>query len=74
VFGDYLTGGNHVLPTGGAARAWSGLSTDSFVRWTTVQETSAGVAAMLASDTARLARAEGLDAHARAARVAEVVS
>jgi histidinol dehydrogenase len=73
VFGDYLTGSNHVLPTGGAARTWSGLSTDTFVRWTTVQETPAGVAAILASDSARLARAEGLDAHARAARMAELV-
>jgi histidinol dehydrogenase len=74
VFGDYLTGSNHVLPTGGAARTWSGLSTDTFVRWTTVQETPAGVAALLASDTARLARAEGLDAHASAARAMERVS
>jgi histidinol dehydrogenase len=73
VFGDYLTGSNHVLPTGGAARTWSGLSTDTFVRWTTVQETPAGVAAILASDTARLACAERLDAHASAARRAERV-
>jgi histidinol dehydrogenase len=63
-----------VLPTGGAARTWSGLSTDTFVRWTTVQETPARVAAILASDTARLARAEGLDAHASAARAMERVS
>jgi histidinol dehydrogenase len=74
VFGDYLTGSNHVLPTGGAARTWSGLSTESFVRWTTVQETPARVAAILASDTARLARAEGLDAHASTARAMERVS
>jgi histidinol dehydrogenase len=50
------------------------LSTDTFVRWTTVQETPARVAAILASDTARLARAEGLDAHASAARAMERVS
>jgi len=73
VFGDYLTGSNHVLPTGGAARGWSGLSTDGFVRWTTVQETPPDVAAALASDTALLARAEALPAHAGAAGAWELV-
>lgn len=67
VFGDYRTGANHVLPTGGAARAWSGLSTEHFVRWTTTQEISAGAARRMAADTALLARAEGLPAHAAAA-------
>ena len=36
-FGDYITGANHVLPTGGLARSYSGLSTLDFVRWTTYQ-------------------------------------
>ncbi|HEX5971844.1 MAG TPA: histidinol dehydrogenase, partial [Gemmatimonadaceae bacterium] len=36
-FGDYMTGANHVLPTGGLARSYSGLSTLDFVRWTTYQ-------------------------------------
>jgi histidinol dehydrogenase len=67
-FGDYLTGANHVLPTAGAARAWSGLSTLDFVRWTTVQTVSAEGAASLAADTEVLATAEGLHAHAAAAR------
>jgi histidinol dehydrogenase len=67
-FGDYLTGANHVLPTGGAARAWSGLSTLDFFRWTTVQTVSPGGAASLAADTDVLATAEGLHAHAAAAR------
>ena len=67
-FGDYLTGANHVLPTAGAARAWSGLSTLDFVRWTTVQTVSADGAASLAEDTDTFATAEGLDAHAAAAR------
>jgi histidinol dehydrogenase len=67
-FGDYLTGANHVLPTAGAARAWSGLSTLDFVRWTTVQIVSAAGAASLAADTEVFATAEGLHAHAAAAR------
>jgi histidinol dehydrogenase len=67
-FGDYLTGANHVLPTAGAARAWSGLSTLDFVRWTTVQIASAAGAASLAADTEVFATAEGLHAHAAAAR------
>jgi len=67
-FGDYLTGANHVLPTGGLARAWSGLSTLDFVRWTTVQCVSAEGAERLAADTEVLATAEGLHAHAAAAR------
>lgn len=68
VFGDYLTGANHVLPTQGAGRARSGLSTETFMRWTSVQEVGPEAAARLAADTARLARAEGLPAHADAAR------
>ena len=67
-FGDYLTGANHVLPTAGAARAWSGLSTLDFVRWTTVQTVSSEGAASLATDTEVFASAEGLHAHAAAAR------
>jgi len=67
-FGDYLTGANHVLPTTGTARSWSGLSTLDFVRWTTVQTVSRQGAASLAGDTDVFATAEGLHAHAAAAR------
>lgn len=67
-FGDYLTGANHVLPTGGAARAFSGLSTDDFVRWTTYQRITRTAAAALADDVGRFADAEGLPGHAAAAR------
>lgn len=67
-FGDYLTGANHVLPTGGAARAFSGLSTDDFVRWTMYQRISREAAASLAEDVGRFADAEGLPGHAAAAR------
>lgn len=66
-FGDYLSGANHVLPTGGAARRYSGLSTSDFVRWTTTQWIDMRAAAALARDTETFARAEGLPAHANAA-------
>lgn len=67
-FGDYLTGGNHVLPTGGLARTYSGLSTADFVRWTTWQRVTREAAARLAGDVAALAESEGLPGHADAAR------
>ncbi len=67
-FGDYMTGANHVLPTGGASRCYSGLSTLDFVRWTTWQEVSVTAAAALADDVGRFADAEALPAHAAAAR------
>jgi histidinol dehydrogenase len=67
-FGDYLSGANHVLPTGGLARIWSGLSTLDFVRWTTYQRIDRAAARKLASDVDRFALAEGLPAHAAAAR------
>lgn len=67
-FGDYMTGANHVLPTGGLARAYSGLSTLDFVRWTTYQRVEPAAAARLATDVAVFAEAEGLPAHADAAR------
>jgi histidinol dehydrogenase len=74
VFGDYITGANHVLPTGGLARCYSGLSTIDFFRWTTWQSVTAEAAARLASDTAALAGAEGLYAHADAAAAWERVT
>ena len=67
-FGDYITGANHVLPTGGLARSYSGLSTSDFVRWTTYQRVDRDAAARLALDVAAFAEAEHLPAHAAAAR------
>lgn len=67
-FGDYMTGANHVLPTAGAGRSYSGLSTLDFVRWTTWQEVSPAAADSLSSDVGLFADAEGLPAHAAAAR------
>ncbi len=66
-FGDYLTGANHVLPTGGRARSFSGLSTHHFLRSFTLQEIDGAGADSLAKDVAVLARAEGLPGHAAAA-------
>jgi histidinol dehydrogenase len=66
-FGDYMTGANHVLPTGGAARSYSGLSPLDFVRWTTYQRVDPDAAASLASDVAVLAEAESLPGHAETA-------
>jgi histidinol dehydrogenase len=66
-FGDYISGPSHVLPTDGAARAWAGVSVASFMKSFTVQQLSADAARRLAGPTARLARLEGLEAHARAA-------
>lgn len=66
-FGDYLAGSSHVLPTDGAARAWSGISVLSFMKAMTVQHVTAQAAARIAAPAAALARMEGLEAHARAA-------
>ena len=67
-FGDYMTGANHVLPTGRTARSYSGLSTGDFMRWTTYQRVSRAAASSLASDVGVLAESEALMAHAAAAR------
>ncbi len=67
-FGDYLTGANHVLPTGGRARSFSGLSTLDFLRFHTWQEVTPAGAAAMSGDVERLAHSEGLPAHAAAAR------
>jgi len=68
-FGDYMTGANHVLPTGGLARCYSGLSVLDYFRWTTYQRVSPVAAARLSSDVATFAMSEGLPGHAAAARV-----
>jgi histidinol dehydrogenase len=70
-FGDYMTGANHVLPTGGLARCYSGLSVLDYFRWTTYQRVSPAAAARLSRDVATFALAEGLPGHAEAARAWE---
>lgn len=67
--GDYCAGPNHVLPTYGYARTYSGLSALDFTRCMTVQELSGAGLAELGPTASRLARLEGLDAHAAAVDV-----
>lgn len=62
-FGDYASGTNHVLPTGGVARARGGLSTADFVKCISVQEISRAGLERLAPVVAEFAKAEGLAAH-----------
>ena len=64
--GDYASGTNHTLPTSGWARSCSGVNLDSFMRKMTLQEITREGLASLASTIVPMARAEGLDAHARA--------
>lgn len=63
--GDYVAGPSHVLPTGGSARFWSGVSSLSFLRRTSVIEYTPGRLVHDAACIELLARAEGLEAHAR---------
>jgi histidinol dehydrogenase len=63
--GDYASGPNHVLPTSGAARLRGGLSAADFVKVISVQELSPSALAGLTPAITTLARAEGLEAHAR---------
>jgi histidinol dehydrogenase len=64
--GDYCAGPNHVLPTLGFARAYSGVGVASFLRRMSVQELSADGLRRIGPEAALLARAERLEAHARA--------
>jgi len=66
--GDYASGPNHVLPTGGQARITGGLSVDSFLRTTTVQRLSEGSLDDISDAITTLAMAEGLEAHAESVR------
>jgi histidinol dehydrogenase len=68
-FGDYASGSNHVLPTGGWARRRGGLSATEFVKQISVQTIRPGGYRRLAADVQVLARAEGLLAHANAVEV-----
>jgi histidinol dehydrogenase len=67
--GDYCSGTNHVLPTYGFAKAYSGLSLDDFLKRMTVQELTSDGLRELGPTAITLAALEGLDAHANAVRV-----
>jgi histidinol dehydrogenase len=66
--GDYISGPNHTLPTGGMARVRGGLSVNDFVKLITVQQYSAQALRVLGPQAALLAEAEGLAGHAEAIR------
>jgi histidinol dehydrogenase len=66
--GDYASGTNHVLPTGGGAKRHGGLSVDEFLRGQTVQRLSADALGELSDTITTLAEAEGLTAHADSVR------
>lgn len=64
--GDYASGTNHTLPTNGYARAYSGVSVDSFVKKITVQKLSKEGLKNIGKAVVAMAEAEGLQAHANA--------
>ncbi len=67
--GDYATGTNHTLPTNGFAKAYSGVSVDSFVKKITFQKVTKEGLEGIANTVVTMAKAEGLDAHANAITV-----
>lgn len=67
--GDYASGTNHTLPTMGYARAYSGLSLDSFCRKMTLQEIDADGIRQIGQCVVKMAEAEGLEGHANAMRL-----
>lgn len=67
--GDYCSGTNHVLPTAGYAKSLSGVSVESFTKTVSVQELTKSGLENLSKTITVLARAEGLEAHAKAVEV-----
>lgn len=67
--GDYASGTNHTLPTNGLAKAYSGVSVDSFVKKITCQKLSQEGLNAIADTVISMAEAEGLDAHANAVKI-----
>ncbi|MBY0348044.1 MAG: histidinol dehydrogenase [Hydrotalea flava] len=67
--GDYASGTNHTLPTNGFAKAYSGVSVDSFVKKITYQQLTQDGLALIGPSVALMAAAEGLDAHRNAVQI-----
>jgi histidinol dehydrogenase len=67
--GDYISGPNHVLPTGRAGRIRGGLSVHDFLKVISVQQYTRKALAQLGPHAITLAEAEGLTAHANSIRV-----
>jgi len=66
VMGDYMDGPSHVLPTGGSVRFSSVLSVEDFVKYSSIAQLSSATMSRLGPAAVTIARAEGLEAHARA--------
>ena len=71
--GDYFAGSNHVLPTGGTARFFSPLGVYDFQRWTSIVRYSREELARSSKSIVSLAKAEGLDAHARSVTIRQAL-
>jgi histidinol dehydrogenase len=69
VIGDYVAGSNHVLPTAGSARFSSGLSVFDFLKRTSLLKLGPDQLRALSDATITLAKAEGLEAHARSVSI-----
>src|SRR6056297_3994 len=67
--GDYSSGTNHVLPTGGAAKGYSGVNIDSFMKKITFQKAEKSGLEDMAATTMEMAKAEGLEAHRKAVEI-----
>nr|MBA3846904.1 histidinol dehydrogenase [Planctomycetota bacterium] len=67
--GDYLAGPSHTLPTGGTARMWSGIGADTFLRRSSIINLDEAGFRALADAGLTMARAEGLEGHARSIAV-----
>jgi histidinol dehydrogenase len=64
--GDYIAGPSHIMPTGGTARFASSVNLRDFQKVIPVLDLTPAIVQRLGPDAARMARAEGLEAHARA--------
>lgn len=67
--GDYASGTNHTLPTNGYAKAYSGVSVDSFVKKITFQQLTERGLSNIAQTVMDMAKAESLDAHSKAVQI-----
>ena len=67
--GDYMAGPSHTLPTGGTARLWSGIGAELFIKRTSIIRLDEEHFRRLSAPAVTLARAEGLEAHARSITV-----
>jgi histidinol dehydrogenase len=67
--GDYASGTNHTLPTNGAAKSYSGITIESFLKYISIQKLSKKGLELLAPTVTCLAEMEGLEAHKRSVTI-----